>query len=249
LLETSRSILEKFIELPAVQEASIPTLWHPDFHMRNIYVSEDDPTVITGVIDWQSTSIEPALMYRLETPDFAQLPPYDEDLDGRHEGELSEEERKSKADTSLCNQAFGVSLNLIPNLNKARALDENLVRLFLYCHTSWRMSAAALRAELIAISKEWNNLGLSGVCPYQPGEDELALHEKRYEDFQTVQRLKSYLARVFYGSADGWVPNGEWEAAKESHRVQFQRWMQTATKGDEGYTEEKAAKMWPWDER
>ncbi len=141
LLETSRSILEKVLKLPAVQQASTPTLWHPDFHMRNIYVSEDDPTVSTGVIDWQSTSIEAALKYRLETPDFAQLPPYDGDLGSRREGEISEEKRKSKADTSLCNRAFGVSLNLIPNLNKAKALDENLVRLFLYCYTSWRMSA------------------------------------------------------------------------------------------------------------
>ncbi len=28
----------------------------------------------------------------------------------------------------------------------------------------------------------------------------------------------------------------------------FQRWMQTATKGNDDFTEEKAAKMWPRDE-
>ena len=62
----------------------------------------------------------------------------------------------------------------------------------------------------------------SGVyAPYQTGEDKLALHEKRYEDFQTVQRLKSYLAPIFYGNVDGWVPNGEWDTANESHRVQI----------------------------
>jgi hypothetical protein len=34
-------------------------------------ISADDPTTITGITDWQSSSIEPALMYADEMPDFA----------------------------------------------------------------------------------------------------------------------------------------------------------------------------------
>lgn len=35
------------------------------------FVSEDDPTIITAMIDWQSSSIEPAFWYTDEAPDFA----------------------------------------------------------------------------------------------------------------------------------------------------------------------------------
>ncbi|EDN03226.1 predicted protein [Histoplasma mississippiense (nom. inval.)] len=42
-------------------QCSVPT---PDLHKRNIFVSEDDPSIVTGIIDWQSTSIEPAFCYR-----------------------------------------------------------------------------------------------------------------------------------------------------------------------------------------
>lgn len=73
-MKTSQEVLQKLVEDGRVQNAAIPTLLHPDFHKRNIYVSAEDPTVITGVIDWQSASIEPAFIYANETPDFATLP-------------------------------------------------------------------------------------------------------------------------------------------------------------------------------
>lgn len=56
LLNISQSILQRLIQDKRVQESATPTLLHPDFHMRNIYVSTEDPTVITGLIDWQRVS-------------------------------------------------------------------------------------------------------------------------------------------------------------------------------------------------
>lgn len=52
-------------------ETAAPTLYHADLHKRNVFVSDDDPTIITGLIDWQSSSIEPAFEYADEVPDFA----------------------------------------------------------------------------------------------------------------------------------------------------------------------------------
>jgi len=250
LLETSRQIIKKTFASSAVRDASVPTLWHPDLHMRNIYVSEDDQTVLTGLIDWQSTSVEPALIYALETPDFAQLLPYDRDLEGRREGVETEEEKKLKIDTSLCNQAWEVFMRFTPKMKEARALDRTIVRLFLYCHMSWGNSAAALRSDLIDISERWHDIGLPGNCPYSPCAEELAMQVKHYDDYETVQRLRAYLARAFYGSTDGWVPPGELKSAKETHETLFRGWMHAAENaGDENMTAEKAAKMWPWDDR
>jgi aminoglycoside phosphotransferase (APT) family kinase protein len=45
---------------PQIQKHSRPLLLHPGLHKRNIFVSEDDPTVITAIIDWQGASVEPA---------------------------------------------------------------------------------------------------------------------------------------------------------------------------------------------
>jgi hypothetical protein len=45
------------------------TLLHPDLHKRNIFVSDDDPTIITSIIDWQSICIEPAFAFASDTPD------------------------------------------------------------------------------------------------------------------------------------------------------------------------------------
>lgn len=54
-----------------IQGAATPVLLHHDLNKRNIFVSEDDPAIVTSIIDWQSTSIEPAFWYADEAPDFA----------------------------------------------------------------------------------------------------------------------------------------------------------------------------------
>jgi hypothetical protein len=38
-------------------------LWHNDLHSDNIFVNEDDPTEITGIIDWQGAHLSPALFH------------------------------------------------------------------------------------------------------------------------------------------------------------------------------------------
>lgn len=56
-----------------IEDATILALFYPDFYKRNIYISAEELTVIMGLIDWQSTSIEPAFIYANEIPDFAIL--------------------------------------------------------------------------------------------------------------------------------------------------------------------------------
>jgi hypothetical protein len=68
-------------------------------------VSDDNPTIITGIIDWQSTSIEPAFVYAHETPDFAA--PLDDDALSENADEPAnetDEEKRLKKDAELCNQ-------------------------------------------------------------------------------------------------------------------------------------------------
>jgi hypothetical protein len=40
-------------------------LWHNDLHSDNIFVNEDHPTEITGIIDWQGVHLSPAFLHVL----------------------------------------------------------------------------------------------------------------------------------------------------------------------------------------
>lgn len=256
LLRISQEILKRLIINPLLQDAASPTLIHADFHKRNIYVSDDDPKVITGLIDWQSTSVEPAFVYADETPDFAKHPEsVSLDDDGQvTPGEKSKTEDKKYKDALISSKTFDVSMKgYVPKLRIARALDDTLLRPFRHCHTSWRDSAAAIRQNLIDISNKWKELELAGSCPYLPTEEELAEHKKQYEDFETTQKLKSWLMRVLDTNSDGWVPADAWEWSKTAHRDAFRTWMETAKNsegtGHDEMSEQKARRLWPFDER
>ncbi|GFF63103.1 hypothetical protein IFM60648_00818 [Aspergillus lentulus] len=256
LLKISQEVMQKLVKNKRIQDAATPALLHPDFHKRNIYVSAEDPTVITGVLDWQSASIEPAFIYANETPDFAALP---EEADGNI-FENSHEEHKDPArkereckDALICYQTYDVCMKgLAPKLRPARLLDPTLFRVFHYCHTTWRDSATALRQELIELSARWTELGLQDACPFSPNEEELKKHARDYEDFETVQKLKLWLRNSLHTNSDGWVPNDVWNAAKDAHRAAYDEWMQTARESEargEGLTVAKADKLWPFDAR
>ncbi|KAF5862227.1 hypothetical protein ETB97_011932 [Aspergillus alliaceus] len=66
--------MEKLAQDTRIQDAATPALLHPDVNERNIYVSTEEPSIITGLLDWRSASIEPTFIYANETPDFVGLP-------------------------------------------------------------------------------------------------------------------------------------------------------------------------------
>ncbi|KAJ5086934.1 hypothetical protein NUU61_008241 [Penicillium alfredii] len=251
LLKISQEVMQELVKDERIQNAATPALLHPDFHKRNIYVSAEDPTVITGLLDWQSTSIEPAFIYANETPDFAAPPGGPEENTFKSgQDEHKEQERK---DASICYQTYDVCMKgLAPKLRPARLLDPTLFRLFQYCHTTWRDSATAIRQELIELSIRWTELELQGSCPFSPTKEELKEHAQDYEDFETVQRLKLWLRNSLHTNSDGWVPNDVWDAAKDAHRAAYDQWIQTARESEsrgENLTVVKADKLWPFDAR
>ena len=219
-------------------------------------MSDDDPTLVTGLIDWQSKSVEPAFIYANETPDFAAHPELVPLADNGREtpaGERETVEDKKYKDALLCSQTFDVCMKgFVPKLRAARALDDTLLKPFRYCHTSCGDSAAAVWQESIEVSKNWKELGLAGSCPYLPTEAELVEHKKQYEDFETLHKLKLWLSSALDTNSDGWVPTDAWEWSKVAHREAFEKWMQTArdaeVTGKHDMTEERARRMWPFDE-
>ena len=71
LLVHGRTVLYAMSADGRVHDAAVPTLFYPDLYKRNIFVSDDDPWIIIGIVDWQLSSIELAFWYADEIPDFA----------------------------------------------------------------------------------------------------------------------------------------------------------------------------------
>lgn len=61
-LEAAMKIIPILAGHTSLQRFSKPTLWHGNFHLGNVFVSDQDPTTITSIIDWQFMTIMPVFM-------------------------------------------------------------------------------------------------------------------------------------------------------------------------------------------
>jgi hypothetical protein len=246
------AVLYDLIKEPQVQRVARPTLLHADLHKRNIFVSDSEPSKITGIIDWQSTSIEPAFIYANETPDFATL--VDHMPEAARDGQDQAMQKKKQKDIQLCAEAFEVWMKgYVPAISQARAVDDTILRPFRHCNTSWRDSVVAVRSDLIDLARGWNELGLAGSCPYQPTQDEVAIHEKNREDLESVLSLKAWLMQTLSVTSDGWIPIDEFPLILSAYCEAYEQWIEIARQavasGGVEMTVKKAEKLWPFDQR
>jgi hypothetical protein len=212
LLNYGRAVLKEMVKNSQIRKAASPVMFHPDLHKRNIFVSEEDPTVVSAIIDWQSTSIEPAFWYADAIPDFAQPV-----SDPSNEDKI---EPKSEA----CAEAYDVCIRfLAPKLSVARSMVEAYVRPFRYCYRTWEDGAIAFREVLIQTSQLWEELGFAVPSPFpMPCPDDIAIHQKEYKLFEAAQQLRHSLSSLLNTASDGWVPPKDWEGTESAHREAFE---------------------------
>ncbi|KAJ5437792.1 uncharacterized protein N7458_008790 [Penicillium daleae] len=116
-----------------IHDTASPTLFHPDLHKRNIFVSDNEPSIITGKV-----------------PDFAT-------------GATSPSSALRVDDSALCKKTDEVCTKfLVPRLALPRAMDEGMFRPVLYSYRTWKDGAVAFRHELIETSRDWGTLGFVG---------------------------------------------------------------------------------------
>lgn len=201
MLKYGRALLMKMSDDHRIQDTATPLLFHPDLHMRNIFIKDEDPTCVTGFIDWQSTSIEPAFWYRDNLPDFAKV----------------DEQKDVGAEVyNLCTQF------LTPKLAEPRLMNKSLFRPFFYCYRTWRIGAPVLRHELIEMSSNWTVLSFDGTCPYpMPTPDEFTEQQKKYKLFEAATELRSIVSSKLHSATDGWVPSEDWEDTKRFHGILY----------------------------
>lgn len=243
ILAQGRTVLKKMAANRRLLNTATPTLFHPDLHKRNVFVSDDDPTIVTSIIDWQSASIEPAFWYADWIPDFVAAPAIP----------LPEDQPDIQAE--LCAEAFDTCVQYyLPKLSVPKLLDENLFRPFRYCYRTWKDSAVAFRHDLIKTSQHWNDLGFAGVCPFPtPSADDLMVHQKEYKLFQAAQDLKSGLTHLLNAASDGWVSLEDWETTQAANKKFFEGMVQDVSSNENPdedepiKTEADLRAIWPFD--
>lgn len=238
-----RAVVKEMAKDPRIHDVAGPVMFHPDLHKRNIFVSEDDPTVITAIIDWQSTGILPAFWYVHEVPDFAEPIPDPSD----------EDKLEPKSETwAKAHNAY--TQFFTPQLAEPRLMDQSFFRPFWYCGRTWEDGIVAYRQELIKTSQKWSELGLAGSCPFPlPSPDEHAIHQEHYKFFETTQLVKRMLSRYLGIQHDGWVSSEIWETNESAYMESF-KVMVREVLGKENFNEDEPLRneadvreIWPFE--
>ncbi|KAJ9400232.1 hypothetical protein DTO282F9_3002 [Paecilomyces variotii] len=213
-----------------------PVMRHPDFQPNNILVS--DSNEIVGLIDWQHSSILP-LGLAAGIPKYFQnygdpeseelrkpqldLPPNFESLSHSEQASIRETLRKRLVHFSYA--AFTGRLN---EEHYDAIFDNSVIlrqRLFKSAGTPWEGDSVTLRADIIRAIRSWQNLlsadsavhgeGDPPLSPVQYSErtiqDTLYLHTQQKEADIAMEQMRDALGV----DELGWVPNSEYEAAKE----------------------------------
>ncbi|KZF22374.1 hypothetical protein L228DRAFT_261549 [Xylona heveae TC161] len=258
LLQKISSILPIISSDSRIVKLSTPALWRKNSHLGNIFVSPDDPTHITGIIDWQSTHIAPLLLD-------AQLPVFLAPPKGYKPGhevpnlpeDFNQQTREQQEEAiQVWNAAHRTKHYETATLqhNKhafdAMSFERRLWEPFTYCQLfSHDGSLVPLRNCLLRISRDWSDLGLPGTCPFEFTREELADYDKQVEDYEVTTQLRNFIADALCTDDTGWYPtlsNEQWEAINEENKKLFDLFIETVMKDPDELSPEEAANKWPF---
>ena len=240
-----------------VRSAGAPLLFHPDLHTRNIFVNPNVPTEVTGIIDWESATVEPAFVFAAETPDFAAELPDDHatrQIIANEENDQDSARAKLKADVDFCVKTWSLVPIICEKLREASVLDNTLIQLLAAPSNGWLADEDFLRPALSDITQRWKYLGLPGRSSYQESPAEEEALRARLNETRATQQLKEYLSKRLGCDIDGWVPIERWEEVLPRYREEYRRFVE-AMAGEEPNTMDmeatirKADAIWPFDQR
>ncbi|KAL8970320.1 MAG: hypothetical protein Q9197_003870 [Variospora fuerteventurae] len=236
-----------------------PVLWHGDLHMSNIFVDPDDPTKITGLIDWQATNIAP-LFFQASHPHFI-------DFDGpRHQemsvprlpsnfGQLSPAEQKD-AETLKLNQMLYKFYEVECRLRNRPVYDALQFQQTLkyqaiaYAASLLTGGEPRFKGKLIALTDAWEKVvGKDGPsCPLRYS-DEDRREQEREEELWMMGYTNMLCVLGAIGDAqvgwDGWVERCQYDAVRERVREARKSFLEQVG-GNEEERRREWAKCWPF---
>ncbi|OJJ48405.1 hypothetical protein ASPZODRAFT_150639 [Penicilliopsis zonata CBS 506.65] len=236
---------------PRVADASDPVVWHTDLHLGNIFVSPNEPSIIEGIIDWQSSQICP-LFIQARFPEFLTPPKgytFGPDLPALPDGfdDLSPEQKDQAAnENELASRSKYYEMSSLAHnyrIYNAMKLDSRLWEPFTYCQLFSQGSLFPLRRCLIRLYQDWSSLGLPGSCPFLISENDLERHDEQKLQYEDRLYLCDLVKSQLFTDDAGWVSNGRWEATKKANKELYNMYIETMS---EELTPQAAAKNWPF---
>jgi hypothetical protein len=248
LLDIAHRTIRTFIAQDHVRTAGAPLLSHPDLHTRNIFVLPEDPTVITGIVDWQPAAVEPAYVFAAETPDFAAEPPEQEESEQPADKDSTESQALANLKTGVdfCVKTWSMVPSICPKLREASQLDDSVVQLLSAPSNGWLDDDDSLRSMLSNLKQKWTELGLPGESCYQETQEEAKALETRLDRRQATERLRKFLSRQLGCDNDGWVATDRWEDVLPRYREIYRSFVESVAESD---PDEDADDLWPFDQR
>lgn len=242
--------------VPEQAKLSEPTVRHPDLSPNNIFVSNSGD--ITGLIDWQHTSVLPLFLQ-------AKIPKHfqnwgDEDSENLRPPRLPEKfddlpasEKDVELETYRRRQLhyFYVGYTRRNNETHFRAISKpDLVmtnKLFDTAARPWEGDNTSLKAEIIKASKYWSDTKSFHegryTFPVQYSEEDttqcLTIDEKQQEADTQMQTLRD----CFTINIDGWVPTDLYNLAKARADEVLKQMIEAADTNEE---KEEVKENWPF---
>ncbi|KAG4438959.1 hypothetical protein IFR05_005585 [Cadophora sp. M221] len=235
-----------------------PTLRHPDFQPRNIFVTDD--FTITGIIDWQHCSVLP-LILQAGVPEYFQNFGDDESLRLKKPSLPESFNHMSYADQAQTleqhrrRQLHYYHFVATYKYNKPHfdvlCLDSTMPKQKLqqYASAPWEGDNVSLKAELIRAFKNWPILtarksGNVPACPiYFSGEEVEHCLRIEAEQNHTDVQMEKIRDRIGVGT-DGWTSNERYEdACEENEHAKVE-----ALDGEDDATRNEILKHWPFDD-
>jgi hypothetical protein len=232
--------------IPERDELNHPTIRHPDLSPNNIFISASGD--ITGLIDWQHSTILPIFLqakipkhfqnYGDDDSESFRPPKLPENFDS-----LTDNEKEKETELYRRRQLHYFYLGFTSHNNKphfhAMGKHDLVVRNRLYdtAGRPWEGDNTSLKAELIRASTYWPEIATSGMkqaeFPAKYSEAEatecLNIDAKQKDVDAQMQRLRDFIGV----NIDGWVPAEMYGEAREKERYIKQQMLEVAETAEE----------------
>jgi hypothetical protein len=252
LLQTAMTAMKSLDAYAPLTNHSQPRLWHTDLHMGNIFVSSQDPSKISSLIDWQSIQIAPSFL-QARWPEFVTPPKgyktgfTKPELPDTYEQMDAEEKEIAKYQWGLANRtkAYEVSNFLNDRVHHDAMNVPRVFRdLFIHCGEIWEVGCVPLRACLIDLFESWDDLELPSPCPFSFEKDELRAHEEQFREYTEWNEARDFAKEYLGTDDDGWISP---ELDFDEIRARNGRLLDLFVERMKGEKDpEEARRMWPF---
>jgi hypothetical protein len=186
------------------------------------------PEVVTPPKDYKTGFTQPEL-----PDDYDQLDPKEQEV-ARYQWGLANRAKAYEVSNFLNDQVHHDAMN-VPQVFR---------ELFLRCSEIWEVGCALLRACLIELFTSWEDLNLSGTCPFSFSKDELSTHEDQFREYQEWHKVRDFAKEYLSTDDEGWIsPELDFAEMRMRNRNLLNLFIEQMA-GNK--PPEEARKMWPF---